>query len=169
MKKAKATTYPLTDSDRKVLKDEKRIGLTFALVFLAFTALLNVCVLLIPGLSVTTVQLVVIDILLVATAFLIYWLINRKAILSLRSGEKRSEPAYEVGSAALYIPLLGNLFPKLWGPDRMKQVDDNYYIVVNYTEYRVGKDVYDFAQDSKEVEMHYSLPGNVFLGFYPAR
>ncbi|MDN4753264.1 hypothetical protein QYZ87_01755 [Porphyromonadaceae bacterium W3.11] len=64
------------------------------------------------------------------------------------------------GSGAMYIPILGRLFPKLWGP-KMTIVDITYANGLDGKQYRI-------IQDANKGEQLYKVEGrtsNVHLGF----
>ncbi|MDR2955748.1 MAG: hypothetical protein LBV43_11770 [Prevotella sp.] len=58
---------------------------------------------------------------------------------------------FETGSGSLCIPVLGDLFPNLWG-QKMNLVD-KWILVVENTEYCVGKEVYDMITEGDPVEI----------------
>lgn len=60
---------------------------------------------------------------------------------------------FEAGSGSLYIPILGDLFPNLWG-QKMNLID-KWILVVDNTEYYVGKDIYDNITEGDSVEIDY--------------
>lgn len=66
--------------------------------------------------------------------------------------KKKYEVDYEAGRGSLSIPILGDLFPNLWGPT-MNQVN-RWIVVVDNTEYSVGKDFYDRIKEGDSVEIN---------------
>jgi len=106
-------------------------------------------------------------------AWLLFSAINRKYIRDLKAGSKKTvvkqvadkgvEKSYEAGSGLPYIPILGDLFPRLW---KMKPRDtDLYYLVIEGHKYAVEKEIFDIASVEKGVEMHYALHSGTLLGF----
>jgi len=67
--------------------------------------------------------------------------------------KKEYKVDYEAGSGSLYIPLLGDLFPNLWG-QKMNPVD-KWILIIDNTEYCVGKDIYDNITEGDSVEICY--------------
>ena len=160
----------LTTENSEKLKFEKRIGFIFALLVIAFGALINL-VYIISNHEKSLLLLLLIDIGIVGLSYLICFLINRKINKDLRLGiktvriekieEKRDKTDCEVGSGVLYIPILGNLFPKLWG-QKMKG-NTKYILMVKEVGYTVEKKLFDSVIEGGFVEIHDSTYSNIFL------
>lgn len=60
---------------------------------------------------------------------------------------------FEAGSGSLYIPILGDLFPNLWG-QKMNPVD-KWILIIDNTTYTVNKDFYDSVSEGDSVEICY--------------
>ena len=115
----------MTRENVKKLKTEKRIGFVFSGLIIAFGALINLVIIvsndeggwLLPFL---------IALGIVGLSYFVAFSVNRKINKDLRVGKKEIKTEivenkahkidYEVGSGVLYIPVLGDLFPKLWKP-----------------------------------------------------
>ena len=52
---------------------------------------------------------------------------------------------YEAGSGSLYIPILGDLFPKLWG-QKMKEIK-KYKVILNGTTQQIEKDLFESVNE----------------------
>ena len=68
--------------------------------------------------------------------------------------KKEYKVDFEAGSGSLYIPVLGDLFPNLWG-QKMNPVD-KWILVINNTTYSVNKDFYDSVSEGDKVEIYYN-------------
>jgi hypothetical protein len=53
---------------------------------------------------------------------------------------KRIEESAEAGSGAMFIPILGNLFPKLWG--QKMNVSNKYLVFTDKHKYQVNEENY---------------------------
>ncbi|MFV0419044.1 MAG: hypothetical protein ACK5KT_09980 [Dysgonomonas sp.] len=58
---------------------------------------------------------------------------------------------FESGSGSLYIPILGDLFPNLWG-QKMNPIA-KWILIIDNTEYCVEKDLYDNIKEGDSVEI----------------
>ncbi len=61
---------------------------------------------------------------------------------------------FEARSGSLYIPVLGDLFPNLWG-QKMNPVD-RWILVIDNTTYNVDKDFYDRVSEGDCVEIDFN-------------
>ena len=162
----------LTKENIKTLKYEKRIGFVFAGLIIAFGALMNLFVI-ISNPEKNWLLLLLIDLGIVGLSYLVVFSMNRKINRDLREGIKvvktekieikKSEIDYEVGSGALYIPILGDLFPKLWG-HKMKEYS-KYILVINGVGHNVEKELFDSVIEGGLIEVHDSKYSDVFLEF----
>lgn len=75
--------------------------------------------------------------------------------------KKEEEPSYEAGSGAMYIPILGDLFPKLWG--QKMNPGSRYRLLINGCSYSVEKELFDKVKEDDSVEMHFSKNGKNLL------
>ena len=67
--------------------------------------------------------------------------------------KKEYKVDFEAGSGSLYIPVLGDLFPNLWG-QKMNPVD-KWILVIDNTTYPVDKEFYDRVSECDSVEIYY--------------
>lgn len=67
--------------------------------------------------------------------------------------KKEYKVDFEVGSGSLYIPVLGDLFPNLWG-QKMNPVD-KWILVIDNTTYVVDKDFYDSVAEGDRIGIYY--------------
>ncbi|HBS86905.1 MAG: hypothetical protein A2W91_12805 [Bacteroidetes bacterium GWF2_38_335] len=166
-------TRELTEKDRKVLKDEKRIGFVFAGLILSFGGLLNLCYFVWNKSEQEYLMIGIIDL---GVFFLAYLICNRinlkvnrdlkvniKEILKRKVEEKNEEKSYEAGSGALYIPILGWLFPKLWG-QKMRETK-KYLIFTADKKYEVDKDIYDDLKKDTDFYIHFAKHSETVLSF----
>lgn len=166
-------TKKLTDKDRKVLKYEKRIGFVFCGLIICFGCLFNLLYFILnkTGQDYLMVSLIDIGILLLA-----YFVCNRinlkinrdlkintKEILKKSVVKKIEEKSYEAGSGALYSPILGNLFPKLW-EQRMRETR-KYYIFTSETKYEVNKEMYNSLLKDTDFYVHFAKHSETVLNF----
>jgi len=68
--------------------------------------------------------------------------------------KKEYKVDFEAGSGSLYIPILGDLFPNLWG-QKMNPVD-KWILVIDNTTYFVDRDIYDRVHEGDSVEIDYN-------------
>ena len=71
--------------------------------------------------------------------------------------EKKIEEGYEAGSGTLNIPILGDLFPKVWGQE-MKKIY-KYYIFTEKYRYAVDEEVYNSLNIGDEFDSKLSIFG----------
>jgi len=160
----------LTKKNIKKLKYEKRISFVFSGLVLAFGALLNL-VYIVSNDEKGWLLLLLINIGIVGLSYLIAFFINRKINKDLGVGvkvvriekieKKKHYIDYEVGSGALFIPILGNLFPKLWG-HRMKEYS-KYTLVIKGVGHDVEKELFDSVEEGDLIELHVSKYGEILL------
>ena len=88
--------------------------------------------------------------------------VGTKAIKKEKVISKIKETNHEAGSGNLYIPILGDLFPKLWG----QKMDDSvkYYLIINHIKYPIGEDLFHLVNENDFVNIHYSKYSNILLG-----
>ena len=163
----------LTPEDQKVLKYEKRIGFVFGGLILCFGGLFNLFFfvgnksgngLLIIGL----IDLVIIF-LSIVVCNRINLKINRdlkdniKEVIIYKVLEKFEEKSYEAGSGTLNIPILGELFPKLWG-QKMNETN-KYYILTSENKFEVNKDLFDSLKKHSDFYLHQAKHSEKILNF----
>ena len=159
----------LSEKNQKILKYEKRIAYIFSAILLSLGALLNLCLILTKAIDLNLLLLINLGIIIIC--FSIIFLMNRKYNLDLKEEEKlikvqqvqskKIETSHEAGSGAMYIPILGDLFPKLWGQKmRASQI---YYLNIDNYRNEVDKEIYDTVNAGDFVEMHYARNSNILL------
>jgi len=165
------TQRNLSASDRKEIKNMTKFGFVLPTMIILLAGILNMYFLLDTKVNFNLQILYLIDFVLILLCIFISYRMNHKHFKDLRNGVKRIELAkvtskqdktsYEAGSGTLYIPILGDLFPKLWG----QKTEPNYlvYFIIENYQYEVNKELYDNVRKGNIVEMHYSIFGNTLL------
>ncbi len=105
-------------------------------------------------------------------AFAINIIFNSKYRKDLKSSEKiyrigiisdkRENTDYEAGSGTMYIPVLGDLFPKLWGQEMRKQ--NLHFLKINGELLPVDKKLFDSVAINQQVKIYYSKFSETVLG-----
>jgi len=160
----------LTESDIKVMKGEKRIAYVFSGIVMAFGLLFNV-VYMIMVKDRDLLTLLSADAAIILLSFLIPNRMNKKInkdireeTIQLRKAEvlgKENVTSYEAGSGTLHIPVLGNLFPKLWS-QKMRETSKFYLIIERYR-YEVGQELYEKVNEKEFVKMYFSQHSDILL------
>ena len=161
----------LSSEDIKELKYEKRFGFIFPGIIIAVAALLNIPYFLtVP--EPNMVYVILINTAVILLSLLVNYKMNHKLNMDLREGikiskrakvqDKESTTSSEAGSGMLFIPILGNLFPKLWG-QKMRQ-KDYYSLILNNTRYEVDQNLYEAVTHGDEVNIYYAENSNSQLG-----
>lgn len=166
----------MSPQDIKALKYERRIGFVFSGLIICFGALMTLAYPLIYNGEQLAIRLVA---MLSSTALLsvmVYFWINYNVLRDLRSNkkllaveclqDKQQEVSYEAGSGAMYIPILGNLFPKLWG--QKMRPSNKYYFVINHVRYEVDEVIFNKVKVGDRVERHFTQHSQTILGFAQA-
>jgi len=164
-------TMKLTDNDIKKIRYEKRMAFIFSGLLLCFGGLFNIAYILSNKDRNWTI-LFLVNIFLLGLCALIVRLMNRKYNKDLNDGlkikklekleRKESITSYEAGSGTLHSPILGALFPKIWG-QKMKP-NQKYILVVNNYEYEVEKEIFEKVTENEFVEMLYAKHSEILLG-----
>lgn len=112
----------------------------------------------------------------VAIAFGITYIVNRSIYKDIKqhvsyieagvvdSKSKKLVPV--AGSGALYIPVLGRLFPSLWGQKMKKVVRCD--LVINNIFYEVNMDDYESIEEGDKVNLIFSSNAKVLLHIFKA-
>ena len=163
----------LTDKDRKMLKYEKRIGFVFSGLVICFGGLYNLFYFLTNNTGQNYLMISLIDLGILFLAFLLCNRINlkvnrdlnenMKVLLKKKVEKKIEEKSYEAGSGALYIPILGDLFPKLWG-QKMRE-SRKFFILTNDAKYEVEKEVYVVLKKNADFYVHFAKHSETVLDF----
>lgn len=161
----------LSSEDIEALKYEKRFGIIFPAMIVALALLLNTFYFLTTP-KPNMVYVILINAAIVFVSLLVNYKMNHKLNLDLRENIKVSEKAevqskeftvsYEAGSGMLYIPILGNLFPKLWF--QKMRPKDCYHLIINNTRYGVDKELYEAVSQGDDVNIYYAKNSNSQLG-----
>lgn len=167
------TVAVLTNEDKVKIKFEKRFSYVLIILVLSVGLLFNLSYFIAFNDQLSLKGLIVIDLALLLIAFLLYFLMNNKLNKDLKSNHKaitlvkvdqklilKSE---EAGSGVLYIPILGYLFPKIWG-QKMNNLDV-YYLVINGFRYEVDKEFFDTVDEGEQIERHSAKYSKTILGF----
>lgn len=160
----------LADKDISTINYEKRAGFVFSGLVLSYGGFFNLLYLCTsPNLN--WIVLFVADLLMVGVSFLISYFMNRKFNKDLNAGSKNitlekiqhkeNQTVYEAGSGCLYIPILGDIFPKLWGQN-MRAIQ-KWNLIINNFRYEVEKELFDKVKESDFVEMHHPLHSDLLL------
>ena len=164
------TEQQLSAEEIVIIRKEKRMGYIFASLILMFGLLLNLWIILDSAVENKGV-LLIIDPLVVLISYFICRLVNSDLNKDLRAGVKtiitetvqKKEARYvgEAGSGVLYIPILGDLFPKLWGLGmRMTSV---FKLVIGSVRYTVDEETYANVEEGSAVKMHFAPNSKILL------
>ena len=163
--------HELTDNDRKTLKYERRIGFVFGGLILCFGGLFNLIYFVLNQSEQNYWMVISIDLGILLLACFVCYRINlkvnrdlkdnKKELLKKRVEKKIEEKTYEAGSGALYIPILGDLFPKLWG--QKMRPGRKYYIITNESRYEVEKEMYDGLKKNTDFYIHFAKHSETVL------
>ena len=82
-------------------------------------------------------------------------------IITSKVNSKYEEISHEPGSGAMYIPILGHLFPKLW--DQKMKAIQVYYLNINNFRYEVNEELYNSVEEGDFVKMYYGKNSNYLL------
>lgn len=160
----------LTKQDIEYIKGEKRIGYVFSFIVLFAGCLFDVVYYLIYGIDYI---FLIVTCIVLFLCFLISYTMNRKYNMDLKDGmkiiktgkiqDKECTKSYEAGSGNLYIPIIGNLFPKLWGSH--PGLSYMCYLTVDNVWYQTNKETYDQLEKEDVVEMYYAPHSQILIGF----
>lgn len=166
----------LTEKDIKILKYEKRIGYVFSGLILCFGGLFNLIYFILTKVNPEYLMLGLINFGIVLLSLFVCYSINKKVNLDLQKNtkqlipfnivEKIEEKSYEAGSGAMFIPILGNLFPKLWGQEMRESM--KYFIVSEKRKHEVEKEVYDYCKKGDTIFVHTAVHSETVLNFSKA-
>ncbi|MBP1637797.1 MAG: hypothetical protein H6Q18_586 [Bacteroidetes bacterium] len=155
------------------IKYAKRYGYIFSSAFIVFGATLLLLIYSFNRfIDFSDLNVIAIIISTIGLSYLILVGMNRKINKDLKSEKKLIETKivekkektidYEVGSGSLYVPVLGKLFPKIWGQE-MKSYEV-LRLTIDGEKYNVGKDIFDNIKEGDNIELHWSYYGEIFLG-----
>jgi len=163
----------LTTEDISKIKYEKRIGFVFSAILFTFGIIANL-ITIFSFKKEMSLTLILIDLAVIFICVLIPYFTNKKYNMDLKNGEKivKIEQiqkkvihiVYEAGSGKLYIPILGDLFPKQWG-QKMREIPKTS-LIIKRARYHIDKELFDQLNDGENIEMHYAKYSEFFLGIY---
>ena len=117
-------------------------------------------------------MIVLVNITLIGLNIMISYFMNRNFNLDLKSGvkivreervqNKEYKTDYEAGSGTLFIPVLGNLIPKLWGQEM--RPNEKLSLIINGFHFEVEKELYSKVKENDVVLMYYSMYSDTLLG-----
>ncbi|RUA23837.1 MAG: hypothetical protein DSY76_08865 [Bacteroidetes bacterium] len=154
----------LTKEDKEFINYQMRGAKVLAFLIISFGGFYNFFYFSIPEFQIPNIFLLLIDLGVLLFAWLVYYYGTRKYYLDLQEDykniklakimKKESYESFETGSGSLYIPVLGNLFPKLFSLDMKSK--NRYYFFVNNTRMRVDADSYNRFKEGDEYKMYYT-------------
>jgi len=160
----------LTKKEIEIIRGEKRIAYVFSLLLFFAGALFGLVYYLVSGID---FLFIVISLLAFGLCILIPSLMNRDYNKDIQSGiklieigqiqDKECNGSYEAGSGNLYIPVLGNLFPKLWGSHPKHSL--LCYLIINNIRYRAEEEVYNKVNTGDGIEMYFTTDSHLLIGF----
>lgn len=161
---------PLSNEEIVIIRREKRMGYIFAAIILMLGLLLNLVIILSFSEENRNI-LIIVEPLIILISYFICRLVNSDLNKDLRAGVKtiitetvqKKEARYvgEAGSGVLYIPILGDLFPKLWGQEmRMTSV---FKLVIGSVRYTVEEETYANVEEGSAVKMHFAPNSKILL------
>lgn len=163
----------LTENDRKILKYEKRIGYVFMTLIYSFGGLFNLFYFIIQKDNPNYLMISLINLGIILLGFLACRLVNKdvnkdlkennKTILVREIKKKYSEKSYETGSGNLYIPILGDIFPKLFG-QKMRE-GTKYFIIAGEFTHEVEKNDFLNLKEGENALIHYGRNSGTVLRY----
>ena len=84
-----------------------------------------------------------------------------KTVITETVQKKEAIKSAEAGSGALFIPILGNLFPKLWGQEMKETTVFN--LVIGSVSYNVEEEIFARVEEGSAVKMHFAPNSKVLL------
>ena len=136
-----------TKKEIKEIKYEKRFGYVFSVMILAFGALFILLFSVVQELSIIDMKIIGLIFFIIGLSGLVLYSMNRKLNIDLKTGKRKVEERtvtkkletvdYEAGSGSLNVPILGSLFPKIWG-QKMKKIE-KFQIIAGNEKYDVDE------------------------------
>jgi len=164
------TILTLSSSDIKKLNYEKRPGFIFSAMFISLGLVINLVVLYAFEKNFSS-TIILVDIAIGTLSILIPYFMNKKLNLDLKEREKFTVIAniskkekyiiHEAGSGNLFIPILGYLFPKIWGQEM--RVIHKTSLIINRARYPVDEKLYNMLNDGNQVVMFYAKYSKTLL------
>ena len=162
----------LSKSDKQFITYQMRPGIMIAALIFAAGGFYNIFYFAIPDFQVSNIFILSFDVFIVLLSLFIWSRINRKYREDLEADtkivkkgtvqKKDSYTSYETGSASIHIPILGDLFPKLFSI-KMRSTD-RYYLIINNTRMRVSKEVYQNTTVGDTLDLYYTAVSDMRIG-----
>ena len=159
----------LNESDKQFINYQMRAGKMIAVLFFVFGGFYNIFYFAIPSFQISDIYIFTVDVVIVLLSILIWNRINRKFRLDLEEDmkvvkkgkvqRKDSYISYETGSGTLYIPILGDLFPKLFSIKMRSK--NRYYLIINNTRMRFDEITYKSVNEGDELDLYYTVVSDV--------
>ncbi len=163
----------LTENDRKILKYEKRIGYVFMTLIYSFGGLFNLFYFIIQKDNPNYLMISLINFGIILLGILVCRLVNKdvdkdlkenkKTILIREIKKKYTEKSFEAGSGNLYIPILGDISPKLFGL-KMRE-GTKYFIVAGDFTHEVNITDFLNLKKGENALIHYGTNSGTVLQF----
>ena len=163
----------LTSQDIEKIKTEKRLGNIISSILIVLGLFFTFLYAVVAGFDVKYPVLLIINAAVILIAVVISLLINKEYNKDLRANTKtvlkrkieslRIDDAPEAGSGALYIPILGDLFPKLWG-QKMRTLK-KHIAVANDFEYELSEELYNKLKEGEFLNIHFAEASALVLQF----
>ena len=157
------------------LKRALRPGFVFAFIIIAFTLLALVVGSFLGELD--SPHLLIISVTGLLLSVFVYWLVNKNVHNDLKTkavdvveGVIQSKASKEegiAGSGVLYIPILGDLFPSIWGAEMSTQ--KYYKVIINNTVYTLSEQVYNKIEEGDKVSLLFSKQAKILLDIVPQK
>ena len=156
-----------TPEEIKEIKRSKRFGYIFAAAIFTFGGIITLYYQITNNLEYSDIKVVITALMFVGSGLLVLYLLNRKHNKDLASGKKLIEKkdaiiAYEPGSGSLHSPILGYLFPNIWG-QKMKEYK-KFRLTINGLKYDIEEKLFNTLNEGDEIELIWSFYGETFLG-----
>ncbi len=162
----------LNESDKQFINYQMRAGKMIAVLFFVFGGFYNIFYFAIPSFQISDIYILTVDVVIVLLSIIIWNRINRKFRLDLEEDtkvvkkgkvqKKESYTSYETGSGSLHIPILGDLFPKLFSMKMRPK--GRYYLIINNTRMRMSEEVYKSAKEGEELDLYYTAVSDIRIG-----
>ena len=150
----------LNQTDRNKIKKEMIIG-NIASIIIIFGVLIFDIIQFVKKDEIDFKIILIINFSVLLLSYLVNFLLNSKYRKDLKFNlkisriekvtEKLQRVDYEAGSGTLYIPILGDLFPKLWGQEMKKE--EIQFLKVNNELIETNSSIYDSIEIGNKVEV----------------
>jgi hypothetical protein len=163
----------LTQEELTILKKEKRMGNSLGFFIWGISIVFALVYILLFYKDYGATTGIVIFSILIFFAVIVPILVNLSINKDIKSNiktmmvrpveEKFIEASFEAGSGNLYIPGLGDMFPKLWG-QKMRETK-KYTLKTKYLNHEVTQSFYDSVHVGEEIMIHYAANSGTIIGF----